>query len=658
MVISNQGLEQQVEAFAKWKKNLSRELKSFRLWLKRNQLSNPDYDMRVQHIIDTLSRDYLSIAFAGEFSRGKTELINALFFADFGQRILPSQAGRTTMCPTELFFDQDTKQSYLRLLPIETRLQDTCIEDYKDMLGHWVEIPLTVESPSEMAAAMQQITLTKSVKKEDAIALGFVEAQLEECMDQAGLYEIPAWRHAMVSFPHPLLKKGLCILDTPGLNALGSEPELTLSMLPNSQAVVFMLSADAGVTASDMQLWRENIKPLLDRPNLGVYAVLNKIDVLWDDIHTDKEIEKSMKKVVKQTAKQLGIKEKQIIPVSAQKGLLAKIRDQKSLLTRSRLQHVEAILSEEILENKERKLWEQVVHNVANMVSDSCTLLDARRNQLVNQKNELDSLRTDNREHLKSLLNRKRDAQTQLRKKHISIKPSLRLVEKQSEILLRMVSQEKVNQQIEMARESLINSRTTVGIIKSMRNFFKTSMLLIDDFAREAELSNKMVNSIYNKFRREHDIDLPDPRPIPSFRYQKLLSEILDDADQFNKNLLTTFSEHRIVVKRFFNTNVANVAQFYAWMRKELNQWRSSVITPLSHQLKMEKDMLDEHVNDLETINQNASTIQGRIRALNTLITELEMELENAQRFKSIIHEPAPVEKTSTNVIQLHTRSQ
>jgi hypothetical protein len=34
--------------------------------------------------------------------RGKSELINAIFFADYGKRILPSSAGRTTMRPTEL----------------------------------------------------------------------------------------------------------------------------------------------------------------------------------------------------------------------------------------------------------------------------------------------------------------------------------------------------------------------------------------------------------------------------------------------------------------------------------------------------------------------------------------------------------------------------
>ena len=62
-----------------------------------------------------------------------------------------------------------------------------------------------------------------------------------------GLVEVPRWRHALINIAHPLLKQGLVILDTPGLNAIGSEPELTVSLLPQAQAVVFILGADTGV---------------------------------------------------------------------------------------------------------------------------------------------------------------------------------------------------------------------------------------------------------------------------------------------------------------------------------------------------------------------------------------------------------------------------
>ncbi|WP_419588817.1 hypothetical protein, partial [Thiolapillus sp.] len=40
------------------------------------------------------------------------------------------------------------------------------------------------------------------------------------------------WRLAHLNYRHPLLAQGLRILDTPGLNAISSEPELTYEILP------------------------------------------------------------------------------------------------------------------------------------------------------------------------------------------------------------------------------------------------------------------------------------------------------------------------------------------------------------------------------------------------------------------------------------------
>jgi hypothetical protein len=78
-------------------------------------------------------------------------------------------------------------------------------------------------------------------------------------LDQDGMVEISLWRHAIINFPHPLLKQGLVILDTPGLNAIGTEPELTLNLIPNAHAVLFILAADTGVTKSDIEVWRQHI---------------------------------------------------------------------------------------------------------------------------------------------------------------------------------------------------------------------------------------------------------------------------------------------------------------------------------------------------------------------------------------------------------------
>ena len=79
-----------------------------------------------------LKRDQLVLAFLAEFSRGKTETINALFFADFNQCLLPSEPDRTTMCPTEIFWDEREEPS-IKLLPIDTRASDDSLTYLKTM---------------------------------------------------------------------------------------------------------------------------------------------------------------------------------------------------------------------------------------------------------------------------------------------------------------------------------------------------------------------------------------------------------------------------------------------------------------------------------------------------------------------------------------------
>ena len=107
-------------------------------WLSQQDLADAQVDLRVQHLLERLHQDKLVVAFVAEFSRGKSELINAIFFADFGQRLLPSSAGRTTMCPTELLYDP-TRPPSIRLLPIETRRarrDGRRIQELRRRVGH------------------------------------------------------------------------------------------------------------------------------------------------------------------------------------------------------------------------------------------------------------------------------------------------------------------------------------------------------------------------------------------------------------------------------------------------------------------------------------------------------------------------------------------
>jgi len=304
-------IEQEFEAYTRWRERLHGAISDYRGWLYKQELSDAQTDQRLGEILGTLTDNRLYAAFVAEYSRGKSELINAIFFATYGQRVLPSSAGRTTMCPTELLYDRDSAPS-LRLLPIETRNTGTTITEYKGFPDEWKTFPLNTADAEMAAETLQKITEIKTVEEEDAQAMGLHVAHDEAHEDgmhltDEGLVEIPAWRHAIINIPHPLLEEGLVILDTPGLNALGAEPELTLNLLSSAHAVVFILAADTGVTKSDMAVWRDHISKAENASAKGTLVVLNKIDALWDELRDWGEVENEIERQSKETAKTLNV---------------------------------------------------------------------------------------------------------------------------------------------------------------------------------------------------------------------------------------------------------------------------------------------------------------------------------------------------------------
>ncbi|MEJ5212119.1 MAG: GTPase, partial [Burkholderiales bacterium] len=97
-------LERQVETYRRWREELLAAIDAYQAWLEARGEVDAEQSLRLYDLTESLRHDHITLAFVAEFSRGKTELINALFFADFRQRLLPSDAGRTTMCPTEIFY--------------------------------------------------------------------------------------------------------------------------------------------------------------------------------------------------------------------------------------------------------------------------------------------------------------------------------------------------------------------------------------------------------------------------------------------------------------------------------------------------------------------------------------------------------------------------
>lgn len=646
-------LSQQVDAYVTWKRELMREITRYRSWLAHNRLGSDAMDARLERALKLLRTDHITLAFVGEFSRGKTELINSLFFSEYGQRMLPSHAGRTTMCPTELFFDPRSERSYIRLLPIETRMTDASVAQFKRIPRHWVNIPLDPSDPDNMALAFAQVAKTKPMPVEQAIQLGFLPDMLEPA-GKPGQVLVPAWRHAMVNFDHPLLRQGLRILDTPGLNALGSEPELTLSMLPSAQAIIFLLAADTGVTASDMAIWKEHIRQLDDDTQASLFAVLNKIDVLWDDLAGEEYVQKAIGLVRNSTAKQLGIPAASVLPLSAKQALIAKVRKDEELLARSQLADLEQLLCERIVAQKERLLEERVVNQVLALLNNSQHVLNLRLEKVREQQALLSHHQHDNGQLLFELTAKTKEDHALHHKRLLGLKTNQRLLKRQGDLLRIAVRPERLEEHLTQVRQGLSGSWTTLGINQAIVQFFRSVEHDLGNLTQEAEMANKMVAAIYRRHNEENPLHGVDAPQFNSQRYQRELKQLRNKADQFRLQLKTLLTEQRSLTKRFFATLVQEVMGLHQRLRAEAEQWAGDALMPLMQHTLEHKQMLETHMLRLKALAQETQQARQRGQQLAGYLATLETQLAQASEMLRVLRRPAPIQRQG-KVVSLPT---
>ncbi len=165
-------LVERIQDYSAWRTGVTLRVRAYRQWLAENDLLDGQTDVRLTQLLDRLADDKLTIAFVAELSRGKSELINAIFFADYGRRLLPSSTGRTTMCPTELLWDS-TRPPCIQLLPIETRAANVTIAELKRFPDEWSVVPLDVTDAQGLVEAFQEVRVTKRVPIEEAKHYGF-----------------------------------------------------------------------------------------------------------------------------------------------------------------------------------------------------------------------------------------------------------------------------------------------------------------------------------------------------------------------------------------------------------------------------------------------------------------------------------------------------
>ena len=606
-------LEQQFADYHDWRGQMIAGIESYKAWLDTNVNADIQQSLRIYDLIEVLRNDRMTLAFLAEFSRGKTELINALFFADFKQRLLPSNVGRTTMCPTEIFYDE-TEEPYLRLLPIETRVRQESVAALKRQHVEWIKIKLNVESREEMAAAMRHLLEVKTVTREAARSLGLWDDgnPAAAAIESGDKIEVPAWRHAMINYPHPLLKNGLVVLDTPGLNALGTEPELTLSMIPNAHAVLFLLAIDTGVTRFDLDIWQKYVQPGAARR----VAVLNKIDLMWDDLKTEAEIAHDIERQIEQASTLLALPRSHVIALSAQKALVARVRGDPALLVRSGIEQLERLLAAEFVPAKQEIMRAAVRREIGSMLDVSRLAVVGQLAALQTELKDLAAMSGKSRGLAQVMVARLENDRKTYQDTVQTFRATSGTVTAQGAALLKQLGEERLEEVLNTDRKFIEDAWTTAGLWKNMQALFQHFTGVSSKILNLSNQIKLLVDAGYLHFHEKFGFARLTPPALNLEKHTLNMTSLQETSRQFCHDPVNMAKYKNVVVNRFYETLVAQARQIFEMTRLDAESWLKAALNPLHMQIKEHENVLAKRIENFKKIRDNIGSVEDRMKIL------------------------------------------
>jgi GTPase SAR1 family protein len=281
---------------------------------------------------ESLIDDAFRVLVLGEFSRGKSTLINSLL----GAQVLPAKVAPCTAVITRLRFGE-RKQAVLR---------------FRDGREEVIDL---VAMPDELKRRITIIDQERS--------------PIEYCE---------------VFYPLPLLRNGVELVDSPGLNESETRSDITRAFFDRTDAMIFVLNCEHAFSASERSFLENELR---DRDLRDVFFLWNRFDAIRDSPEDFEDISRlSKEKLESRVAGR-----PRVFFVSARDALKARLSSNPSLLDYSNIPPFEAALEEFLAKERGRVKLRGPLKIAQNAIQEGLEKLIPHREALI--RKPVDELR-------------------------------------------------------------------------------------------------------------------------------------------------------------------------------------------------------------------------------------------------------------------------
>ncbi len=447
-----------------------------------------DPESRTKMLMGKLAEDSFKVMVLGEFKRGKSTFINALLGVD----LLPSYAVPCTAVINEIRWG----------IRKSATLHFCC--------------PLPEKLPKEIPAAVREHLKRRSSQSEPAAPLEIATDELESFVtipfpekDQAESVAESPYQKVEIEWPLDLCKRGVEIIDSPGLNEHKSRTLIAKDYIGKVDAIIFVLSCTALGGNLEMQVIERD---LIESGHDHLFFVCNRFDEIRSE-ERERIRRFGMSKLSSYTRLDEGV-----FFMSARQALDGRLRGEGELVQRSGIAALEEALTSFLTNDRGRVKLLQPARDLQRLLFEVRHEEIPKRTELLNHN------------------------LSQLEEDYEKVKPDLEMAERtRDQVLNSLKSHAKL-----LSEEVYLRAR---GKLKEIAD-------AIPEWAEALEVENrfklfgsdskeKLVSEVTQKFKGRIDEDLQKwqqscLKPLAEQRVEQITRDIRSRVEQFYAKVAET----------------------------------------------------------------------------------------------------------------------
>jgi hypothetical protein len=345
----------------------------------------------------------------------------------------------------------------------------------------------------------------------------------------------------------------------------------------------------------------------------------------------------------------LGLKQDQVFPVSAQKGLLAKVQNDAALLAKSRLLDLERALSMELIPQKQLIVRDIVEQEIGDLICEAQATFASRSVSLDKQSGELSGLRGQNTKVVAHMMGRVRAEKDEFDKNMVQFMAMRSVFSKLSNEVFQELGLSRLRQEVHETRAKMESAAFSKGLRDAMRQFFIDVRNTLDRSQQKSADIYRMADGMIEKMSAQNGWQLPKPMNFSLARYQNEIQRI-ETIYQQRFGLLTILSNDQVILTRkFFESIASRVKETFEMANRDAEAWFKTLFAPLEGQLREHQSQLKRRLESIKQIQGSTESLDERINEVGGQQIELDRMSAQLREFERhidlILHAPIDAEQ-------------